>query len=98
MRRVLDKLPPELRRDPDVVALEEIARDAAVTIVHLIHRRKHYESQSKDYEFSRLSALEHWKAGAADVRRTLRNRAWRGRGTPEPGAVRVFDLARDATD
>ena len=32
-------------------------------IVHLIYRSKNYEVQSKDYEFSRLSMQDHWRAG-----------------------------------
>ena len=70
---------------------------APVTIVHLIHRRKNYETQSKDYEFSRVSVNEHWSAGGHDVRRTLRHRAWLSRGRPQDG-VRILDLAHDAED
>ena len=39
----------------------------AVDVVHLIYRSKHYESQSKDYEFSRASMHEHWDAGMRDT-------------------------------
>ena len=41
-------------------------------IVQLIYRAKNYEGHSKDYEFSRLSMKEHWRAGYHDARRTLR--------------------------
>ncbi|WP_414896380.1 DUF3734 domain-containing protein [Roseateles sp.] len=34
-------------------------RDGSVDVVQLIHRSKHYETQSKDDEFSRLSMNEH---------------------------------------
>ncbi len=34
---------------------------------------------------------EHWSSGYADVLKTLRHPAWRGRG-PGDGSVRVFDL------
>lgn len=40
-------------------------------IVHLIYRSKHYEGHSKDYEFSRLTMQEHWRAGYYDTVRTL---------------------------
>jgi NTE family protein len=92
--RLLDKLPPELRDDPDVKILEAHTCDAAITIVHLIHRRAAYDRYSMDYEFSRLSMLEHWKAGLEDVRHTLAQPAWRERRKPERG-VTVLDLTRD---
>jgi NTE family protein len=41
--------------------------------VHLIYRAKHYEGDSKDYEFSRLTMEEHWQAGYNDAVRTLRH-------------------------
>jgi NTE family protein len=92
--RLLEKLPPELHDDPDVKILEANTCDAAVTIVHLIHRRAAYDRYSMDYEFSRLSMLEHWKAGLDDVRHTLAHPAWRERKKPEMG-VTVLDLTRD---
>jgi NTE family protein len=97
IHNLLKKLPPELRNDPDARRLAEEREKAAISIVHLIYRRGEYESQSKDYEFSRASVDEHWKAGRNDVRRTLRQKAWRDRIRPEYG-VAVFDLARDAAD
>lgn len=39
----------------------------ATMLVHVIHHRKPYESQNKDYEFSRLSMREHWQAGQSDM-------------------------------
>ncbi|HTW33801.1 MAG TPA: patatin-like phospholipase family protein [Rhizomicrobium sp.] len=91
---LLDKLPPELRDDPDVKLLEAQTCDAAITIVHLIHRRAAYERYSMDYEFSRLSMLEHWQAGLDDVRHTLAHPAWRERKKPAMG-VAVLDLTLD---
>ena len=41
--------------------------------MHLIYRSKHYEGHSKDYEFSRLTMQEHWRAGCHDATRTLRH-------------------------
>lgn len=95
--RLLGKLPEGLRDDPDAVLLSDLSSDAAVTIVHLIHRRKNYFSNSKDFEFSRHSIREHWEAGRYDVRRTMRHKAWRSRGRPKDG-VTVFDLTHDGQD
>ena len=93
-RRLLNKLPFELRADPDGQMLEALSCDAAITIVHLIHRRAAYDGYSMDYEFSRLSMQEHWNAGLHDVRHTLAQRAWKERKMPEQG-VTVLDLTRD---
>ena len=61
-------------------------------MVHLIYRSKHYESQSKDYEFSRASMIEHWSAGMADTQGTLGDPRWTQRELPSHG-VHVFDFA-----
>jgi len=90
-RRVVAKLPATLADDPDVQALKAAGRRPAVTVVHLIHRRKRYETQSKDYEFSRLSMHEHWQAGRGDMVHTLNHPDWRARTPPEDG-THIFDL------
>jgi NTE family protein len=91
--RLLEKLPPELRDDPDLKMFRDLDCDAAVTIVHLINRRKNYFTQSKDVDFSRFTVDENWKAGLDDVRRTFANPAWRHRARPRQG-VTVLDLTR----
>ncbi len=95
LHRLLGKLPARLRDDPDAMLLAEAANAEAVTIVHLIHRRKNSDSVSKDYEFSRNSMVEHWEAGRKDVLHTLRHAEWIKRCRPESG-VSIFDLTRDA--
>ena len=94
-KRLLAKLPPELRKDPDARALAHMGCDSAVDVVHLIYRSKHYESQSKDYEFSRLSMQDHWEAGRGDMAHTLHDPRWTQRQRNLAG-VRVFDLTPDA--
>ena len=89
---MLAKLPESLRDDPDALALSQLRSEQAVDVVHLIYRSKHYESQSKDYEFSRLSMQEHWAAGRADMTRTLHDPRWIERERSTTG-VHVFDLA-----
>lgn len=70
---LLDKLPPELADEPEVKYLREQANHHVFNIVHLIYRRKSYESHFKDYEFSRVAMNDHWQAGHNDVRRALRH-------------------------
>jgi NTE family protein len=96
IRRFTATLTPEQLDDPNWRALNAIACDAAITIVHLIHRRKAYQTQSMDYEFSRCSMEENWAAGVEDVEATLSHPSWVGRSRPEDG-VAIFDLTRDLT-
>ena len=93
--RLIAKLPDDLKDDPDVKLLHEASCNAAITIVHLIHRRKNYYTQSKDFEFSRISIEEHWQRGLTDVRQTLHHKTWQARTKPTAD-VTVFDLTRDA--
>lgn len=88
-----DRLPAELREDPEIRELCERGAgcEGAVTIVHLIYKRKHYESQSKDYEFSRRSMREHWRAGLEDTRATLARDEWRRPPAGREG-IRVLDM------
>jgi NTE family protein len=93
-QRLIAKLPPELQDDPDARALSKVRCESAVDVVHLIYRSKHYESQSKDYEFSRLSMQEHWDAGRADMAHTLHDPRWIRHERSATG-VHVFDLTAD---
>jgi NTE family protein len=92
--RLMQKLPPELRDDPDAREVMAALRANCVSldIVQLIYRAKRYENHVKDYEFSRLTMREHWAAGHADVLQSLRDPRWTGRGPAEHYGVRVFDL------
>ncbi len=40
-------------------------------MIHLIYKSKIFESGSKDYDFSRVGMVEHWRAGEEDVRVTM---------------------------
>jgi NTE family protein len=94
-QRLIAKLPAALKNDPDVRALSQMRCESAVDVVHLIYRSKHYETQSKDYEFSRVSMQEHWTAGSADMTHTLNDPRWIHR--PRNGSgVHVFDLTEDS--
>lgn len=93
VRRLLEKLPDHLADDPDVQALRSQAAQHSVTIVQLIHRAAIREGQFKDYEFSRLTMIEHWAAGEADARRTLARKD-RFLNAAGPGEMRTFDVSR----
>jgi len=89
---LLEKLPENLKTGPEARLLNSVAERKVYNIIHLIYRAKNYEGHSKDYEFSRLSMQEHWRAGYHDVRRTLRHREVLERPRNHEG-VYTFDLA-----
>jgi len=101
LRRVtadlLDKLPEELRRSPEAALLRNVADRKVYNIVHLIYRAKSYEGPAKDYEFSRRSMEDHWRAGYYDVVRTLRHPGVVERPTNHEGVL-TFDLAADGRE
>jgi len=94
---LLEKLPPELRDTPEANLLSTASDRKVYNIVHLIYRTRHFEGHSKDYEFSRLSMNEHWRAGYHDAKRTLRHPEVLERPKNVEG-VFTFDLARDGRE
>ncbi len=94
---LLEKLPPELRDTKEARLLSTVAEHKVNNIIHLIYRARRYEGHSKDYEFSRLSMEEHWRAGYNDAVRTLRYPEVLQRPDAADG-VRTFDLARDGRE
>lgn len=89
--RLAHKLPKDLQSDPDLALLRATGPECPITLVHLIHRKAGFESNSKDYEFSRLSMTEHWASGIADVKRTLSHKRWKSREAGRDG-LQIFDL------
>src|SRR5262249_56188727 len=63
LANVLEKIPREILDSEDGQLLQSVADRNVYQIVHLIYRSKNYEVQSKDYEFSRTSMIDHWNAG-----------------------------------
>ncbi len=97
VRRLLDKLPSELMSDEDADFLRQVSRENFITLMQLIYRQKAYEGDSKDFEFSRATMIEHWQAGRNDLIRSYRHPAWHERRHNEAG-VAVFDLTLHARD
>ena len=90
MADLMDKLPLRLRDDPSVAALCAQLTHKPIDIVHLIYRNRPYELDSKDYEFSRTTVLEHWEAGMRDMRHTLAHPEWLQSETRN--GVTTFDM------
>ena len=94
--RLYQKLPSKFKDDPDVVYIRDIcASYGLISIVQLIYRDKYYETQAKDYEFSRVSMQEHWQTGLNDTRRTLNHENQWLKPPQDLEAVRTFDITRD---
>lgn len=94
---LLESLPPELAATPEALALADCRKAARVNIMHLIYRRELFDREFKDYEFSRNTMVDHWKAGGDTARRTLRHADWFTPPTDEAG-MRTNDVWRDAED
>ena len=94
---LFERLPPSELKGEDIELLRSIADRKVYKIVQLIYRSKHYERQSKDYEFSRLSMQDHWQAGYNDAIRTLRHPEALERPIDRTGCG-TFDLGVDGRD
>ena len=90
--KLLKKLPRDLLQSPEAERLAELADEKVYNLIQLIYHAKNYEGCSKDYEFSRRTMEEHWKAGYNDAVRTLRHPEVLQRPDGADG-VFTFDLA-----
>jgi NTE family protein len=90
--KLLKKLPKDLLQSPEAERLAELADEKVYNIIQLIYHAKNYEGCSKDYEFSRRTMTEHWKAGYNDAVHTLRHPEVLQR-PDEVNGVFTFDLA-----
>ena len=97
LSNLLRKLPPDLKNSPEYALLEPIAERAVYNLVQLVYRSKQYEGDSKDYEFSRASMEEHWRAGYHDAVRTLRHQEVLERPANAEGVL-SFDVALDGRE
>jgi NTE family protein len=93
---LLRALPPDLRDTAEARILANFADLKVYSVVQLIYRSKHYEGNTKDCEFSRLSLADHWRAGYDDAVRALQHKEIFERPTPEEG-FRTFDFQDERT-
>jgi NTE family protein len=69
--RLLSRLPPGLKSDPDAKKLAAACVKKSWLIIRLINKRPSRWGLVKDYEFSRTTIEEAWAAGLEDVRRSV---------------------------
>jgi NTE family protein len=72
---LLRDVPPEACQTEEAQMLREFADRKVYNVVQLIYRSQSYEADSKDYNFSRRSMVEHWQAGQADAELALSHAA-----------------------
>jgi NTE family protein len=102
VRYLLNKLPPKERGQDHICKLIEQAAqlgdsDPVYNIIHLIYREKSYETDQKDYEFSRATKDDHWESGLNDAKRTLRHPEW-FKPPSVIHSVAIHDVHREAKD
>ena len=97
LAELLKKLPPELADEPEIATLRPFADRKVWNLIHLIYHAKGYEGDSKDYEFSRQSMVDHWHAGYTDTLQTLSHPEVLQRST-SPEGVFIFDIAEHRTE
>ena len=98
LAQLLEKLPDGAElTSPEIAVLRPFAEHKVWNLVQLIYRSKEYEGDSKDYEFSRQSMEDHWRAGYHDTVRTLRHPEVLERPQNADG-VFTFDVAEDGRE
>ncbi|MGE5490784.1 MAG: DUF3734 domain-containing protein [Actinomycetota bacterium] len=76
IRELLERIPPDRRRDPCCTQAGLWASDRRVNVIHLIYREKEWDGMAKDYEFDPLSMRDHWQSGLEDIRHSLGHEEW----------------------
>jgi NTE family protein len=90
--RLYDRLPDGLRNSEVGREMAAMVDPALYNIVQLIYHSPVYERQSKDFEFSRRSMEDHWRAGYHDASGALSHPQVLEL-PPREESVRVFDFS-----
>ncbi len=92
LREALHLVPNDKLNEEQRAIKASLERLPEINILQLIYQQKAYEGDAKDYEFSRISMKDHWRAGYYDTRNTLGHKEWLTfNGT---GGINSFDLHR----
>ncbi len=93
LRDALAQIPEENLTDAQRLQKHDLMHMPEINIMQLIYRQKPYEGDAKDYEFSRLSMKDHWRAGYYDTRNTIAHTDWLD--MPGTGGLHTHDIHRD---
>lgn len=92
IRKLYEHLPEDMQTRSEMAACYEKAAHHRLSLVHLINSASSGHGQSKDYEFSRVTMNEHWKAGQIDAEKAMAHTDWRHPPTEKDG-IRVYDFS-----
>jgi NTE family protein len=74
--RLIERLPADLKSDPDVRKLATLCDNRDWTLAHINNHRRAHAGQTKDADFSRVTVNANWAAGIEDVRHSFAHREW----------------------
>ncbi|MBB4097963.1 DUF3734 domain-containing protein [Sphingomonas kyeonggiensis] len=92
-QRLYEQLPDQLKSSSEAQMLANVSDQAAYNIVQLVYHSPTYEGESKDYEFSRQTMLDHWRTGYENALTTLAHPEVLS-PPDEVSGVAVFDFLR----
>jgi NTE family protein len=80
LRRIIgllgEKLPMELRRDPEIRQCLAQGSPATMNLVHLVHESNTVDLAGKLADFSQSAMAQRWRAGERDMAASLARSAW----------------------
>jgi NTE family protein len=76
LARLLDKLPANLKADPDVAKLSTLCDNRDWTLAHINNHRRAHAGNTKDADFSRATVNDNWIAGVEDIRHSMAHANW----------------------
>jgi NTE family protein len=90
--RYLEQLPDELKQSDDAKYLMSIAKRRLHHLVNLVYRPKIRDSASKEFEFSRRTMEDRWRAGYQDTVDALRHPEVLERAPGHDSGIFIFDF------
>jgi NTE family protein len=93
LARYLEQVPEEFKRSDEAAYLTSVARRRLYHLVNLVYRPQHgAEGASKEFEFSRQSMQDRWRAGYYDTVHALRHPEVLERPPGRDSGIFVFDF------
>ncbi|MCB8874456.1 patatin-like phospholipase family protein [Acidisoma silvae] len=93
LRSLLDRMPEERLTPEDQAERLRLRNLPRLSVLELIYEHAVYEGESRDYEFSRRSMLDHWNRGYRQTQQTLGQKDWLL--IPAEAGIVSHDINRD---
>lgn len=71
-----DKLPPELKKDPEIQSIMALGHAKRFSVVHIIYKGTPYTHSFKDYNFARSALQSRSEVGYKNTIEVLKNPEW----------------------